>query len=160
MIEKPLHPVAGLLDKASWLALFIMMMMTAIDVFLRNFTNASILGTIELTELLMVIVVFGSLAQCEVANGHIRVHLIMEKMGPRFQALAEVFTQALATFLFSFMTYAMYKHASGLKLYREITMDLSLKVYPFGYVAFIGCVVITLLLFSKTIISIIKAVKS
>ena len=57
-----------------------MMLMTMIDVLLRKFTNLSILGTVELTELMMVIVIFGSLAQCEVDGGHIKQEVFISPL--------------------------------------------------------------------------------
>ena len=149
-----------IMDKLSWIMLFAMMALTAVDLFLRNFTNASILGSVELTELLMVIVVFCSLAQCEVDNGHIRVELIMDKMGPKTRAIADVFTQSLCTILFALMSLSIFNHSANMKKYGEVTMDLGLPLYPFVYIACFGCFIMTLVLLCKTILNIMKAVKS
>lgn len=160
MIEKKFNPLVRLLDKVSWIMLFSMMTMTAIDLFLRNFTNASILGANELTELMMVAVVFCSLAQCEVENGHIRLDLVMDQLGPKAKLRADIFTQALSTIIFGLMSFSLFHHSANMKKYGEITMDLGIPLYPFVYLACLGCIVLTLVLFSKTIINMIKAVKS
>jgi len=60
LMERRLHPVVQFIDKLSWIMLFALMTITALDLFLRNFTNMSILGSVELTELMMVIIVFFS----------------------------------------------------------------------------------------------------
>ena len=54
-MQQGLFPVIKVIDRVTWAFLFLMMLMTMIDVLLRKFTNLSILGTVELTELMMVI---------------------------------------------------------------------------------------------------------
>jgi len=159
-ITKSFYPLVRLLDYLSWITLFIMMTITISDVFLRKFFNTSILGTVELTEFMMVIVVFCSLAQCEVDNGHIRVQLIMDKFGPRAKIVADIFTQTLCTLLFALMSTSIFHHAANMKSSGEVTMDLGLPMYPFVYVAFLGCIVMTMVLFFKTIGIVLKAAKS
>ena len=158
--EKGLYPLVKFIDYFSWVTLFAMMSITIGDVFLRKFTNSSILGTVELTEFMMVIVVFCSLAQCEVDDGHIRVELVMDKFGPKIRTYVDAFTQSLCTALFALMSTSIYHHAVNMKGSGEVTMDLGLPMYPFVYIAFFGCIVMTLVLFSKTILIIIKAFKS
>ena len=158
--EKKLYPLVKFIDYFSWITLFAMMAITITDVFLRKFTNTSILGTVELTEFMMVIVVFCSIAQCEVDDGHIRVELIMDKFGPRFRAYADIFTQTLCSVLFALMSLSIYHHAINMQSSGEVTMDLGLPMYPFVYIALFGCIVMTLVLLSKTISIILKAIKS
>lgn len=160
LIEKSLYPVVRFIDRLSWIMLFVLMAMTALDLFLRNFSNSSILGSVELTELMMVIIVFCSLAQCEADDGHIRIDLIMDKFGPKTRTIADAFTQAVCTIIFCLMSVSIFRHAENMKGYGEVTMDLNLPLYPFIYIASFGCIVMTLVLFSKTIINILKAVKS
>lgn len=157
-VEKGLYPLVKILDYLSWVTLFSMMAITILDVFLRKLFNTSILGTVELTEFMMVIVVFSSLAQCEVDNGHIRVELIIDKFGPKVRTYANIFTQTLCTALFAMMSTSIYHHAINMKSSGEVSMDLGLPMYPFVYIAFFGCIVMTVVLFFKTILIISKAV--
>jgi TRAP-type C4-dicarboxylate transport system permease small subunit len=159
-LAKRLYSFVKFLDCLSWVTLFAMMTITISDVFLRKFTNTSILGTVELTEFMMVIVVFCSLAQCEADNGHIRVELIMNKFGPKARTFADIFTQILCTVLFALMSTSIYHHGINMKSSGEVTMDLGLPVYPFVYIALTGCIVMTVVLLSKTIVIISKAIKS
>ena len=158
--EKGLYSVVKFVDYFSWLTLFSMMVITITDVLLRKFTSTSILGTVELTEFMMVIVVFLSLAQCEVDDGHIKVALVMDKFGPKVQLFADIFTQTLCVVLFAMMSISIYHHAVNMKSSGEVTMDLGLPMYPFVYIAFFGCIIMTLVLFLKTILIIFKAFKS
>lgn len=159
-IEKKVYPLVRIMDQVSWIMLFAMMAMTTTDLFLRNFTNSGILGSIEMTEFLMVIVIFCSLAQCEVDDGHIRVNLVMDSFSPRIQALADLFTQFLCTILFALMSTSIYHHAVNMRSSGEVTMDLHLPIYPFVYIACFGCIVMTLVLLIKTAAAFIKVVSS
>lgn len=156
LVEKRVFPLVRFIDRISWVMLMALMGMTALDLFLRNVTNTSILGSVELTELMMVMIVFFSLAQCEVNNGHIRVELIMDKFGNRVRNWADVFTQALCTLVFTLMSVSMFNHALNMKAYGEVTMDLNLPLYPFVFIACIGCGIMTLVLFCKTVIKLLK----
>jgi TRAP-type C4-dicarboxylate transport system permease small subunit len=129
-----------------------MMLMTMTDVLLRKFTNYSILGTVELTELMMVIVIFCSLAQCEVNDGHIKVDLVFKRFRPRMRLVVDTITQFLCFALFSLMAWAMYRHAVNVKEWGEITFDLGFPLYPFVYVASFGCLLLALVLLFKTLV--------
>ena len=155
-----LFPIIKVIDRVTWVVLFLMMLMTMIDVLLRKFTNLSILGTVELTELMMVIVIFGSLAQCEVDGGHIKVDLILKRLKPRTQAIIDVFTQLACSILFALMTWALFLQASDIKEWGEVTMDLRLPLYPFVYIASFGCAVLVIALSFKTLMALIEVIES
>ncbi len=157
-IETRIYPFIGVMDKLSWIVLFVLMVMTATDLFLRNFTNTSILGSVELTELMMVVIVFCALAQCEISDGHIRIELVMEKFSPKARLYADTLTQAICTLTFALMSTSIFHHAVGMKKYGEVTMDLNLSLYPYVYIASFGCIMMTLVLLFKTIINILKVV--
>ena len=78
-VESRFYPIVRFVDRITWVVLFIMMLMTMADVFLRKFSNLSILGTVELTELMMIVIVFCSLAECQAGDGHIKVDLVLKR---------------------------------------------------------------------------------
>ncbi len=160
LIENRLYPIVRFIDRCSWVMLFVLMSMTALDLLLRNLSNTSILGSIELTELMMVVIVFFSLAQCEADDGHIRIELIMAKFSQKTRTIVDIFTQGLCTTVFALMSISIFHHAINMKKYGEVTMDLNLPLYPYVYIASFGCVIMALVLFCKTLINILKAAKS
>jgi TRAP-type C4-dicarboxylate transport system permease small subunit len=149
-LKRVLYHLAKYLDRVTWLLLFVMMMITVTDVFLRKFTPRSVLGSVELTEMMMIMVVFCSLAECQVHDGHIKVDLVLKRFPPRVQAFFDVVTQFICFLLFSLMCWALFRHANNLKEWGEVTVDLALPVYPFIYVAAIGCGLLALVLLAKT----------
>jgi len=150
-VESRFYPIARFADRVTWVVLFIMMLMTMADVLLRKFSNLSILGTVELTELMMIIIVFSSLAECQVGDGHIKVDLVLKRFSPKVQSIFDVFTQFVCFALFSAMSWAIWQHANRMKEWGEVTIDLALPVYPFIYVAVVGCALLALVLFIKAL---------
>lgn len=158
--ESWFYPVVRFVDRITWIVLFIMMLMTMADVLLRKFSNLSILGTVELTELMMIILVFSSLAECQVHDGHIKVDLVLKRFSPRVQSIFDVFTQCICFALFSMMSWAIWRNANRMKEWGEVTIDLALPVYPFIYVAVIGCALLALVLLIKALVALSMAMQS
>ena len=80
----------GFIEIVGFLALItivIMMMLTTVDVFLRYVFNRPILGSFEVTELLMVSVAGLSLAWCTLKSGHIRVDIIINMFSKKTRYL-------------------------------------------------------------------------
>ena len=157
VVARGLYPVTRFMDRITWVILFFMMMMTMIDVLLRKLFNASILGTVEMTEMSMAVVVFFALAECQVHDGHIKVDLVLKKCSPRVQALCDVFTQLVCFLLFCFMTVALFRHAESMRGWGEVTLDLAMPVYPFVYAAALGTGLLALVLLVKGLVAFSEA---
>ncbi len=138
-------------DRVSWAVLFLLMLMTVTQVFLRKFTNHALLGTVELTELAMAFIVFCSLAECQVHEGHIKVDLVLSRFSPRVQAFFDIWTQGASSVIFALMTIALFRQAEELKRAGEVTVDLGIPMYPFVYVAAFCCVLLALVLVLKAV---------
>jgi TRAP-type C4-dicarboxylate transport system permease small subunit len=150
-LERVLYPVTKVIDKVSWVVLFLLMLMTITQVFLRKLSNHSLLGTVELTELSMVFIVFCALAECQVHEGHIKVDLVLSRLSQRIQSLIDIFTQFACFVIFTFMTWALFAQATVTKEAGEITVDLGLPLYPFIIVAALGCFLLGLVLLIKSL---------
>jgi len=159
-IESRFYPIVRFVDRITWVFLFIMMLMTMADVLLRKFSNLSILGTVELTELMMIIIVFSSLAECQVGDGHIKVDLVLKRFSPKVQSIFDVFTQFVCFALFSMMSLAIWQHANRMKEWGEVTIDLALPLYPFIYVAVIGCALLAFVLLIKALAALSAVMES
>lgn len=152
-----LLPVLRLAGHLARTALVGMMLLTVADVMLRKFTGRSILGAGEITEMLMVVLVFGALALCEAEGGHIRIDFATKAAGPRTRSLLDAATQLLSGLLFGAMAWAAFRRADGLRQWREVTVDLGLPIYPFVYVAAAGCALTALVLLRKSLAALLDA---
>ena len=158
-LEKGALPLARFLDRVTWVVLFAMMTMTMADVLLRKLTNVTIIGAGEMTEMMMAVVVFCSLAQCQMEDGHIKIDLIMKKAGNRMQSIVDTVTQFLCFGLFCLMTWGTFKHALEIMEWQEVSIDLAIPIYPFVFVAVGGNAMLALILLYKALLALSEAVK-
>ena len=106
-------------------------------------------GPFEITESTMVLIVFGALAYAQIRRAHIRVELIYTHVGPRVQALMDVFADVAALTFFGLMLWqaqneALYSYQIG-----EATVGLiRVPLYPARFIlaAGTGLLVIRLVL--------------
>jgi TRAP-type C4-dicarboxylate transport system permease small subunit len=159
-LEAWIYPISRLMSWVASVILFSMMLLTITDVFLRKVFSRSILGTVELTEFMMVVLVFFALAHTEVSNGHVRVDLIMSRFGERAQTLVDMITQFVCFLLFGLVTWSALVYSARMKASGEVSQDLWLPIYPFVYIVAVGCALLTLTLLIKFLMALIGRIKS
>ncbi|MFQ5841932.1 MAG: TRAP transporter small permease subunit, partial [Thermodesulfobacteriota bacterium] len=158
--QSRIYPISKQLDRIASIILFFMMLLTIADVFLRKVFSKSILGTVEVTEFMMVIVVFFSLTQTEILNRHVKVDLLMSRLGQRTQGLIDMITQLVCFLLLGGITWSTLVYSAKMKAAGEVSQDLWIPVYPFVYIVAVGCALLSLILLVKFFIALIKTVKS
>lgn len=123
--------VFQLLDsKFSWLLLFVggiccgvsMFLITA-DVVGRYFFNSPIPGTLEVTEFLLCIIVFGGLSYLEIRGEHIRIFLVYSRLSGKVQFALSVFAKGLGLLFFGIMTWQTFRNALHSFSTQEATWD-------------------------------------
>jgi tripartite ATP-independent transporter DctM subunit len=111
--------------------LALMMFITAADVFFRYVLNSSIAGAVELNEVMLILVVFFSVAQAAARKDHVRVELLVSRLPLRVQTVFNVVSDT-GVFGLSFLIawqaalFALDKWQKGLT-----TAVLSIPIYPF-----------------------------
>ncbi len=153
-----IQPLSSFLDRLSWLALFVMMVYTVVDVLALKVMKTSLLGTPEMTALLMVVCIFFSFAQTEINNGHIKVDFVYDRLNPRTKGVVDFLTQLLCTILFGFIGWSSVLNGFEKLESSELTMDLLIPLYPFAFIASAGCCLICVVLFMKTLLALDKVI--
>ncbi len=146
-----IYQITKIINHIASIILFMMTFLTVCDVSLRKILSKSILGTVELSEFMMVIIVFFSLAQTEFLDGHIRVDLIMKRVRENIQITIETITQLICCILFAIFALSTFKYFLNMKLSQEVSQDLWIPKYPFILIATIGFALLSLVLFIKFI---------
>jgi TRAP-type C4-dicarboxylate transport system permease small subunit len=119
----------------------LMMLLTVADVFMRYFFNAPITGTTEITELMLVIVIFPALAWCALTQRHVRVDLFVSRFSPLVQAVIDAITHLLALAIFIVITWQSFLEAMEV---RSTTSLISLPYAPFYWIMSFGLVLFCL----------------
>ena len=159
-LESWIHPISKIMSNVASVTLVVMMLLTVTDVFLRKVFSHSILGTVEITEFLLVIVIFFTLADTEILNGHVKVDLVMSRFGARAQAAVDMITQLICFFLCVIFTWSTLIYSEQMRASGEVSQDLWLPVFPFIYIVAAGCIIFAFSLLIKFLMALTKVVKS
>ena len=132
------NSLAGSLNRIAGVILFLMMLLTLIDVLLRKLWSQGILGGLELSEFMLAGMVFCALAQAEVEDRHVRVDLI----AGLHHALDGKYLTAFVQFLSALMTGAIsvssFLYAMSIRTSGEVSLDLGIPRYPLILLATLG----------------------
>jgi len=150
---KTIHLLSRLFAYTATGVLGLMMLLTVTDVFLRYFFNAPITGTTEITEFMMVIVVFPALAYCAVSRRHINVDLLVSHFPARIQIIIDFITLLLALGIYIIITWQSFLEAMDVK---TTTALLNLSHAPFYWVLSISLTLFCLSILALLIEEIIK----
>jgi TRAP-type C4-dicarboxylate transport system permease small subunit len=133
-----------------------MMMMTVVDVTMRYFFRRPIIGSVEISIILMVCVVFLCMAWCALNDGHIRVDIITGKLSKKDRAVLNIFDNILTFVLALLIAWRSFLEAMSVKEMEVTSPLLGIPRYPFVFVTAFGF----LLLFFASLILFIRNVKS
>ena len=113
--------------------LLVMMALTFVDVVARYLFNRPIRGAFEITELMLLVLIFAGLPLVSHGDEHVTMDFIDRMLPPRaLDALVRV-VHALVAALFFFLTWQMWIKASRIAGYGDTTDVLRIAVGPFVY---------------------------
>ena len=158
-LEKAVFPVSRFLLYIGQYTLILMVMLTVADVFLRYVFNRPILGSYELTEFMMAVLVFSTIGYTMVVKGHVVVDLVFTKLPQRSKDILECITSFIAFILFAVVAWRNAVQASTAWGRNDVTAELFIPISPFILFVAIGIAVLSLVLFTQFIQSLAKAIK-
>jgi TRAP-type C4-dicarboxylate transport system permease small subunit len=113
------------------LALFAIMWLTLVDVAGRKLLSQSLPGSLELTELLMVVVIFAGLPLVSLQGEHIVFDSLDRLWGPRLLKLQQVAVNGLCALALAGLAWLMWTKAGQMASYGDTTAQLHLPLGPF-----------------------------
>ena len=119
----------------------LLMVLTVTNVILRDLFNKPIRGTPELSEFMMVIVIFLALAWCAVTRKHVRVDLIVARFPPRVQIILDSITLFITLGIFVIITWRSFLES---RVVYDTTSLLRLPHAPFYWIMTVGLIVFCL----------------
>jgi TRAP-type C4-dicarboxylate transport system permease small subunit len=126
------------------IALFAMMMLTTVDVVGRYFFNKPVLGAFELTEFLVLILIFSFLAPSQAKKSHVAVDLVFEHLPKRLRDIVDILNHLLCLVFMSLIAYRGYVRAFEIKEFGEATSNLGIIKYPFAFFVVFGCAALSI----------------
>ena len=122
------------LARAGSVGLATIMVLTFCDVIGRYVFNNPIVGTVEVTELLMGMIVYLGVGLTTQTRGHIRVDIVINLFSPRTRALLDVLTLSLSILLVFLMCWHLWLKAGIIIDKNDLTQIWEWPVWPAAYV--------------------------
>ena len=127
-MKKTIEAVCGIV---SAIALFGIMALTFFDVGGRKLLSHSIPGSLEMTELLMVLVIFAALPLVSLKGEHVVFDSLDGFMTPGFRRLQRAIVQILCATAMLGLAWLMWRTGSDFAGSGETTAQLGIPKYPF-----------------------------
>ncbi len=157
MFRKKLPAAAAMLSNIfnyiSMAALFLVAAILFLDIALRLAAEISILGTYEIIEMGMIVVIFAALAHTQFLKGHVRVTMLVEKFPPGVKRWIDGFLLTITAAVCAVVTYASFVQAHVYYEKQATTAVLKMPYYPFAYTLAMGLTLLTIAFFLDAVAS-------
>ena len=136
-------------------SLFIMMSLTIADVAGRYLFNRPILGVYELTEFMVLVLIFSFLAYTQAGKSHVSVDLFMMFFPEKIKMFIEIFNHLACLAVMILITWMGFEKGLEMMETGEASPNLAVPNYPFVFFLVLGSAVFCIE-FIKDIIFIIR----
>jgi TRAP-type C4-dicarboxylate transport system permease small subunit len=123
----------ALLGVAASAVLFAMMVLTFVDVVARYVFNRPVRGAFEVTELMLLVLIFAGLPLVSYADEHATMDFIDRLLGPRGQRALRATVHVLCAAMLFLLTSLVWRKADRIWGYRDATDVLRIVYGPFVY---------------------------
>jgi TRAP-type transport system small permease protein len=125
--------VEALLGVAASAILFAMMLLTTVDVVARYFFKRPLRGAFEVTELMLVVLIFAGLPLVSFTDEHAVMDFIDRLLSPRAQQALRRAVQIASAAVMFLLTWLIWLKADRIWAYRDATDVLRILYGPFVY---------------------------
>ncbi|MFH1489852.1 MAG: TRAP transporter large permease subunit [Pseudomonadota bacterium] len=139
-----IHHVGGII-------LALLMLMTAADVFGRYLFNHSLKWTIEISEVMLLLIVFFGAAYTALQKEHVRVELLITRFSKNAQVVIECFVSLLSFIMVSMIAVQGVTLALVQKSRGGVTVLLEIPLWPFALLLSFGAALLSIVLLKDTI---------
>lgn len=129
------------LARLGCVALFAMMGLTVVDVVGRYAFNSPLLGAFELTEFLVLIMVFSFVGYTQAEKSHVTVEILVDRLPRKTQSFIDLFNYGVGLILMTLVTWKGFEKAMEAWATGESPMNLPVPDYPFVFFMAFGCAV-------------------
>jgi TRAP-type C4-dicarboxylate transport system permease small subunit len=151
LVSQPIYIFAGFLIAS-------LVLLTTVDVIDRRFLGASfIVGTYELSGLIVSVVCFATIAHTQFLRRHIMIDLITERLPRRGQAILAAIMYFLYFGIACVLTWGMFTHGLDLVRSGKASVSLAIPLYPFYFFGAFGCVLLVLVVLAHFLLYVAEA---
>jgi TRAP-type C4-dicarboxylate transport system permease small subunit len=125
--------IDAVLGFAASAILFVLMMITFVDVVARYLFNFPLRGAFEITELMLLVLIFAGLPLVSHADEHVTMDFIDHMLPQPLLRALERLVHALCASVFLFLAWLVWLKAGKIAAYGDTTDVLRILVAPFVY---------------------------
>jgi tripartite ATP-independent transporter DctM subunit len=156
-LDKVTTPGSVFLNSAGMGILVLMMLLTVVDVSLRFFLDLPIKGAFELTEFMMILIVFLATAYAAHMKRHIVVDAVLSQLPERVQMVIDTATCFLSLVICALIAWQSAMEAYKRLLTGQTSATLYIPIHPFIWVVALGCALLTLVVLKNLVVSLDRA---
>ena len=130
-IRQYVNQTSRLVHNIAQYVLMLMVFLTSVDVVGRYFFNRPILGAYDLTQLMMIIVVFFCIAYTQIEKGHVGITIVVDRLSKKAQNVIGCAGNFLGLFFFSLIAWQNIAQANLMRINGATTASLGIPTYPF-----------------------------
>jgi len=141
-----------LLDKLEWscnwackilsfgagIAVFVMMFVVVIDIFLITSGLGSLNISVGLVEVLMIGAIFGAIAYTELIDRHVTANILISKLPAKFYNLINIFNNLISFVVCALLTWQTFIYSMHVTDLQKTCLSSNLPYYPFTWIAVVG----------------------
>ena len=157
-IEEFINKVIEIFIYIAGISIFLMMLITTIDVIGRQFKRP-LVGAYELVSFLSVIAIAFALAFTTKQKAHISVNIITRLLPQLFQNILNIIANILCLFFLYFLCEELYYYAVRLMEKGEVSLTLKIPFYYFIFFSSFAVLVVCLYVFLDIIKNFIRIIK-
>ena len=159
LLERKLAPLTTVFGNIGASVIAVLMLLTVSDIIGRRFFNSPILGAYELSEFMLVIVVFFVLAHCEFRWCNVTIGLVVSRLRPKSQSIINSIMYVLFLGSSCILTWRLCLLAMREWQNNLISGNLNLPVFPFVLIAAFGCFLLSIVVFMHLLLFLSETLK-
>jgi TRAP-type C4-dicarboxylate transport system permease small subunit len=148
-LERSLQLLSRWLNRIGMSGLFIMTMVTIVDVLGSKAFTRPLFGSDEILGASQVIAISSAFAFTQIVHGHTQVDFFSSMMGRAMKAFISVFVPFVSLLLFIVLSWNLYAYAESLRLAGEVTSSARIPLYPIVYYMAFCFTITCLVLFTE-----------
>lgn len=156
--EKVIALTSRVLNNIGMAFLILLMLVITADVLLRATLNRPIRGANEISEFMMILVVYLAVAYTQRMKAHVSVDLLTSRFPQRAQAIVESVIYLLSLGICSMIAWQAFVYLKRLWDINRVSDILKVPVAPFSLVLAIGFIIFCLVLLLDFLHSLRKAI--
>jgi tripartite ATP-independent transporter DctM subunit len=159
-IDRVLKPVTNVVNSIGTSILLLMVLLMGVNVFLRYFVGKPVVGTLELEEFMLVILVFFGIAYTAVQKRHVKVDLVLSRLPHSVRPVINSITSLISLGLCSLMVWRVVVYALAKWEQGAQSITLGVPFSPFIFLAAFGGALLAVALMAELLRSLAEVARS